>query len=62
MDPSMKTFVILCLTAFLLVKQVWLLPRAIATAARQRRQKAVLAAFEVERLDRLRNPSNYRGK
>ncbi len=44
------------------IKQIWLLPQTIATAVRQRRQQVVLDELEVERLDRIRNPSKYRGK
>ena len=45
-----------------LAKQVWLLPQTVARAAMQRRQQLVLDELEVERLDRIRNPSKYRGK
>ena len=45
-----------------LIKQCWLLPQTIATAVRQRRQRVILDELEVERLDRIRNPSKYRGK
>jgi hypothetical protein len=42
-----------------LIKQV---PQAIANLGEQRRQQALLAECEAERLDRIRNPSKYRGK
>ena len=58
----MNTLKLICLTAFLLVKQAWLLPQSIALALKQRRQQTVLNELEVERLDRIRNPSKYRGK
>jgi hypothetical protein len=44
------------------VTQAWLLLRSVATAARRRRQQAVLEEREAERLDRIRNPSKYLGK
>lgn len=45
-----------------LVKQVWSLPRTISVAIKLRRRRAVMHEFEVERLDRIRNPSKYLGK
>lgn len=53
---------LICLTIFQLARQVWLLPQSIADAVQQRRQKIVLKELEAERLDRIRNPSKYRGK
>jgi hypothetical protein len=50
------------LTLVLLVKQVFFLPQSIANAVRQRRRQTVLNDSEAERLDRIRNPSNYEGK
>jgi len=50
------------LTIFQLARQVWLLPQSIADAVQQRRQKIILKELEAERLDRIRNPSKYRGK
>jgi hypothetical protein len=38
-----------------LIKQVWLLPK-------RKRLESVLTEREVERLDRIRNPSKYLGK
>jgi hypothetical protein len=52
----------ICLTIFQLAKQAWLLPQSVAHAVQQRRQKTVLKELEVERLDRICNPSKYRGK
>ncbi|MEJ0090018.1 MAG: hypothetical protein WDM80_17970 [Limisphaerales bacterium] len=43
-------------------KQVWLLPKIIAKADKQRRHKNVLNEREAERLDRICNPSKYLGK
>jgi len=45
-----------------LIKQIWLFPSTVATALKQRRQQAVVNAAEAERLDRIRNPSDYLGK
>jgi hypothetical protein len=39
-----------------------LLPQLFARAARRRREQVKHNAGEVERLDRIRNPSKYRGK
>ena len=51
-----------CLTVGRLFKQACLLPQTIADASRQRQQQEVLNELEAERLDRIRNPSKYRGK
>jgi hypothetical protein len=53
---------LICLTIIQLVKQGLSLPQSIADAVQQRRQKIVLKELEVERLDRIRNPSKYLGK
>jgi hypothetical protein len=53
---------VICLTIVELVKQAWLLPRTIALAVQQRRQQLTRRQFETERLDRIRNPSKYRGR
>ena len=45
-----------------LLKQIWVLPWIIAAALRHRRRQAALDAAEAERLDRIRNPSEYLGK
>jgi hypothetical protein len=50
------------LTILQLAKQVWLLPQTIANAVHQRQRQVVLNEQEVERLDRICNPSKYRGK
>jgi hypothetical protein len=60
--PPMNTLKLICLTIIQLVKQVWLLPQSFAIAAKQRRRQSVLDELEIERLDRIRNPSKYRGK
>jgi hypothetical protein len=45
-----------------LVKLVLWLPQTISLALKERRQQAVRNDLEVERLDRIRNPSKYLGK
>jgi hypothetical protein len=50
------------LTLIRLVKQACLLPQSVAMAIQQRRRQNVLNELEVERLDRIRNPSKYLGK
>jgi hypothetical protein len=45
-----------------LLKQLRVLPERLTLARKQRRRRNVLAQGEVERLDRIRNPSKYRGK
>ena len=45
-----------------LAKEVWLLPQTISAALKQRQQRAMLQTLETERLDRIRNPTKYRGK
>jgi hypothetical protein len=44
------------------LRQAWLLPRAVAASLRQRRRQFALDVLEAERLDRIRNPSKYLGK
>jgi len=58
----MNALKLVCLTIFQLVKQSCLLPQTIANAVKQRRRQVVLNESEVERLDRLRNPSKYLGR
>jgi hypothetical protein len=45
-----------------LIKQAWLLPRCVEGAVKRRRLQTVLNEREIERLDRIRNPSKYLGK
>jgi hypothetical protein len=51
----MNTFRLIWLTAIQL-------PRNIANIFKHRHQQVVLNEREAERLDRIRNPSKYRGK
>jgi hypothetical protein len=52
----------ICQAIILLVKQVCLLPWTIANAYKEKRRSMVRNDLEVERLDRIRNPSKYRGR
>lgn len=45
-----------------LLKQMRMLPERMVKARMQRSRRKVLAQGEAERLDRIRNPSKYRGK
>jgi hypothetical protein len=58
----MNTFKLVCLTIAGLAKQAWLLPQLIVEALQQRRRQHTRHEFETERLDRIRNPSKYRGR
>ena len=58
----MNTLKVIWLTLVQLVRQIPLLPQSIAKAFKDREQQAVRKELEAERLDRLRNPSKYRGK
>ena len=58
----MKTLNLIYMTIIQLVKQAWLLPQSVADAVKQRQLRAVRNELEAERLDRIRNPSKYRGK
>lgn len=44
------------------VKLIRLLRRLMKNAGKRRRRKRVWAKLEAERLDRIRNPSDYRGR
>ena len=50
------------LTGLQMVKQLFLLPKSIADAMKQRRREIGQQALETERLDRIRNPSKYLSK
>lgn len=58
----MNILKLIYLTLIQLAKQAWSLPESIANVVKQRRRQAVLNEREAERLDRIRNPSKYRGK
>jgi hypothetical protein len=50
------------LTIFQLAKQAWSFPGSVMAAVKRRRGHSERNEFEIERLDRLRNPSKYQGK
>jgi len=64
----MNTLNLIYLSLIQLVRQVWLLPQTVANALNQKRLQVLQNELkakseferEVERLDRIRNPSNYR--
>jgi hypothetical protein len=58
----MKTLKLIWLTMIQLVKQVCQIPQNIGKAVKQRQRQTVLNEREAERLDRILNPSKYRGK
>jgi hypothetical protein len=58
----MNLFKVICFTIAELAKQVWAFPATVAANSRKRRQLAQVSEGEMERLDRLRNPSKYLGK
>ena len=58
----MNALKLIYLTFIQLIKQACALPQTVAQAVRQRRLQAARNEREVERLDRIRNPSTYRGK
>ena len=61
-EITVNTLKCICLTFVQLVRQVCLIPQNIANAVKQRQRRAVRNELEVERLDRIRNPSKYLGK
>jgi hypothetical protein len=59
----MNKLMIICLTLVQLAKQAWFLPQTILLALKERRRKETARnESNVERLDRLRNPSKYQGR
>jgi hypothetical protein len=58
----MKTLKLICQTIGQLAKRARLLPQSVVNAVKQRRRQTILNDLEVERLDRIRNPSKYLGK
>ena len=45
-----------------LVKRICRVPQMIMSAGKQRQRRAIMNKREAERLDRICNPSKYRGK
>jgi hypothetical protein len=58
----MNKLKLIWLTIVHLVQQVGSVPQTIAHALYQRRRQTVRNEAEAERLDRIRNPSQYLGK
>jgi hypothetical protein len=58
----MHTLKVICLTICQLAKQAWLFPQTALLAFRRKRQQNEQNASEIERIDRIRNPSKYLGK
>jgi len=58
----MKQISVFLLTIYHYVKFACSIPRLAWNAMRQHRPSAPPSDFEIERLDRLRNPSHYLGK
>jgi hypothetical protein len=58
----MDTLKRIWLTISQMAKRAWLLPHTVAHALHLRRRQIVLSEHEMERLDRIRNPSKYLGK
>jgi hypothetical protein len=58
----MNTLKLICLTITGLARQAWQLPQTIADALQHRRRQLARHQYETERLDRIRNPSKYRGR
>lgn len=44
------------------IKNISALPKTITNTVKHRRQQIIVNELEAERLDRIRNPSKYRGK
>ena len=58
----MKFLKFIWLTVGQFVESLRSLPRFLAQAGEQRKQRRALDENEAERLDRIRHPSKYRGK
>ena len=58
----MKTLKLVCAAIIKPIKQVCRLPKTIVKAVKNRQRQAALNEREAERLDRICNPSKYRGK
>ena len=58
----MKKMKLVWLTMVQLAKRVCQVPRKIVNAGKQRQRQLILKKREAERLDRICNPSKYRGK
>jgi Na+-transporting methylmalonyl-CoA/oxaloacetate decarboxylase gamma subunit len=56
------TITLVLVILWLMARVTWLLSKSIRNAVEQRRRQTVLNKNEVERLDRICNPSKYLGK
>lgn len=45
-----------------MAQRLWSLPKTLSDAAKQLQHRSLLRKLEVERLDRIRHPENYRGR
>jgi len=52
----------LCRAVGWLVKRVGQVPQRIVNAGKRRQRQVILDQYEAERIDRICNPSKYRGK
>lgn len=58
----MRIFELIGRMIFSLLKEVLLLPKTVPSVLQQRRHNRAQREFEVERLDRIRNPAKYAGR
>jgi hypothetical protein len=58
----MRVLRLICQMTVGFFRQAWLFPHSVATALKERRRQFAVNLLEVERLDRIRNPSKYLGK
>jgi hypothetical protein len=58
----MRPLKLIWLTIVQLVERAGDIPQSMVRALKERRKQAALDALEIERLDRIRNPSRYLGK
>jgi hypothetical protein len=58
----MHTLKIICLTIYQLAKQAWQFPQTALLAFRHKGQQKEPNVSEIERIDRIRNPTKYLGK
>jgi hypothetical protein len=58
----MQILKLIYLAVLQLGRQVGSIPQSISNVTKQRRQRTVRNELEAERLDRICNPSKYRGK
>lgn len=59
---TVNTLKLIGQTFIQLAKAAWSLPKTISNAVEQRKQRTIMNQLNVERLDRIRNPTKYLGK